>query len=101
MALVATPQVRPAAPAEDAALLADPAEHWFWGTMRRFVPYYRAALLAALLSNVLMLVTGLSTSVVFDKVIPNLAYVTLWWLAAGCVLALDVDVPGLPVNVFG
>jgi ATP-binding cassette subfamily C protein LapB len=56
--------------------------------MRRFVPYYRSALLAAMLSNILMLVTGLVTSVIYDKVIPHQAYVTLWSLAAGAGLAL-------------
>lgn len=91
LALVATPQVRHAAPAEDAALLADPAAHWFWGTLRRFLPYYRSALLAAMLSNVLMLATGLVTSVIYDKVIPNQAFVTLWWLASGAALALVFD----------
>jgi ATP-binding cassette subfamily C protein LapB len=40
-------------------------------------------LLAALLSNVLMLATGLVTSVIYDKVIPHKAWVTLWALAAG------------------
>ena len=89
-ALVATPRiVTPAAKEE--ALLADPSEHWFWGTLRRFTPYYRSALLAALLSNVLMLVTGLATSVIYDKVIPHQAFVTLWWLALGAGLALAFD----------
>jgi hypothetical protein len=39
--------------------------------VRRFIPYYRSALLAALLSNSLMLVTGMVTSVIYDKVIPT------------------------------
>lgn len=91
MALVATPLVTAKESVHDAALLHDPATHWFWGTMRRFVPYYRAALLAALLSNVLMLVTGLVTSVIYDKVIPHQAYVTLWALAAGAAVALVFD----------
>lgn len=93
VALVATP--RPQAHAGttegDARLLADPKQHWLWGTIRRFVPYYRSALLAALLSNVLMLVTGLVTSVIFDKVIPHQAFVTLWALAIGGALALVFD----------
>jgi ATP-binding cassette subfamily C protein LapB len=59
----------------------DPGSHWLWGTVRRFIPYYRSALLAALLSNILMLVTGLVTSVIYDKVIPHQAFVTLWALA--------------------
>ena len=55
------------------------------------MPYYRSALLAALLSNVLMLVTGLVTSAVFDKVIPHQAWVTLWTLAAAGGLAVVFD----------
>ena len=35
-------------------------------------------MLAALLSNVLMLATGIFTSTVFDKVIPHNALATLW-----------------------
>ena len=88
-ALVAAPRLEP--PAAEAPLLADPSEHWFWGTLRRFTPYYRSALLAALLSNVLMLATGLATSVIYDKVIPHQAFVTLWWLALGAGLALAFD----------
>jgi len=91
-ALVTTPLLsnRPAHGA-DAALVREPGSHWLWGTMRRFLPYYRSALLAALLSNVLMLVTGLVTSVIYDKVIPHQAYSTLWALALGGGLALAFD----------
>ncbi len=76
---------------QDATLMRNPGSHWLWGTVRRFVPYYRGALLAAMLSNVLMLVTALSTSVIYDKVIPHQAYVTLWALAAASGLALAFD----------
>jgi ATP-binding cassette, subfamily C, bacterial LapB len=86
--IVATPLPLPSA---DPDLPRDPHSHWLWGTLRRFVPYYRSALLAALLSNVLMLVTGLATSVVFDKVIPHQALVTLWTLAAAAGMALVFD----------
>ncbi len=92
IALVATPQLQTTSGnSEDAALLRDPAQHWLWGTLGRFVPYYRAALLAALLSNLLMLVSGLVTSVVFDKVIPHQAFVTLWALGSAALLALAFD----------
>ena len=96
VALVATPQARAAplarnATAEETDAVFDPASHWLWGTMRRFIPYYRSALLAALLSNTLMLVTGTVTSVVYDKVIPHQAFVTLWALAAAGALALVFD----------
>ena len=90
-ALVTTPRAASSHAPQDAELMRDPADHWLWGTMRRFVPYYRSALLAAMLSNILMLVTGLVTSVIYDKVIPHQAYVTLWSLAAGAGLALGFD----------
>ncbi|MFG6489473.1 type I secretion system permease/ATPase [Roseateles sp. BYS78W] len=67
------------------------ASHWLWGTLKRFTPYYRASMLAALLSNVLMLVSGLVTSVIYDKVIPHQAMVTLWTLAVGAGVALMFD----------
>lgn len=75
----------------EAELLQANESHWLWGTIRRFVPYYRSAMMAALLSNVLMLVSGLVTSVIYDKVIPHQAFVTLWTLAAGAALALMFD----------
>jgi ATP-binding cassette subfamily C protein LapB len=91
VALVATPQAQPTTgPSVDPQLI-DPARHWFWGTMRRFMPYYRSAMLAALLSNVLMLVTGVVTAVVYDKVIPNQAYVTLWALASAAGISIVFD----------
>jgi ATP-binding cassette subfamily C protein LapB len=100
IALVATPKVRISAPHEDSPLLADPSQHWLWGTLVRFVPYYRSALMAALLSNVLMLVTGLATSVIYDKVIPHQAFVTLWTLAAASGLALLFDLTSRQLRAY-
>ncbi|HET7866604.1 MAG TPA: type I secretion system permease/ATPase, partial [Burkholderiaceae bacterium] len=92
LALVASPKPQQAAgPPHTHEALRDPGSHWLWGTLRRFIPYYRASLLAALLSNVLMLGTGLVTSVVYDKVIPHQAFVTLWALATGAFIALAFD----------
>lgn len=92
-AIAAAPEVEaaptPIAPEERG--LRDPESHWLWGTLRRFMPYYRAGLVAALLSNVLMIAIGLVTSVVFDRVIPHQAMVTLWALAAGAAVAQVFD----------
>jgi len=90
-AFVATPQVEGPAGGQDDELLRDPNSHWLWGTLRRFFPYYRSAMLAAMMSNVLMLVSGLVMSVVYDKVIPHQAMVTLWALATGAGIALLFD----------
>ena len=105
VALVATPKPAPAgrsgsASADAAAALRDPGSHWLWGTVRRFIPYYRSALLAALLSNTLMLVTGMVTSVIYDKVIPHKAFVTLWALAAAGGLALVFDLAARQLRAY-
>ena len=89
--LVATPQVQQQAAQRGAEVIRDTGKHWLWGTLRRFIPYYRSAMLAALLSNVLMLGISMVTSVVFDKVIPRQAFVTLWTLAIGGFTALAFD----------
>ncbi len=104
-ALVATPGAQTAPPPssatkEEAAALIGSSGHWLWGTMRRFIPYYRSALLAALLSNLLMLVTGLVTSVVYDKVIPHQAFATLWALAAAGGLALVFDLTARQLRAY-
>ncbi len=88
-ALVVTPKVQE--PEHDDDLPVDTDKHWLWGTLKRFAPYYRSAMLAALLSNVLMLVIGLFSSVVFDRVIPHKALVTLWSLALGVGVAIVFD----------
>ena len=91
-AFVASPKpIAPSSKEHEALTLIDPNSHWLWGTLRRFTPYYRSALLAAMLSNVLMLASGLVTSVIFDKVIPHQAFVTLWALATGGMIALVFD----------
>ncbi|MEY4766260.1 MAG: hypothetical protein RI907_2933 [Pseudomonadota bacterium] len=65
--------------------------HWLWGALVRYLPYYRSAMLAALLSNVLMMATGLFTSVVYDKVIPHKAMETMWALGVGALIAIAFD----------
>jgi ATP-binding cassette, subfamily C, bacterial LapB len=91
--LMASPRLGATATSQRSVMddLMVPGRHWLWGTLRRFTPYYRGAMLAALLSNVLMLFIGLFTSVVYDRVIPHQAFVTLWSLAAGAGLAIVFD----------
>jgi ATP-binding cassette subfamily C protein LapB len=69
----------------------DPSNHWLWGVLRRFLPYYRSTMLAALLSNSLMLVSGLIMAIIFDKVIPHQAFTTLWALATAGLIAVAFD----------
>lgn len=91
--LLVSPREAPRAHARHHPTIAlDATDHWLWGTLKRFMPYYRGAMLAALLSNVLMLGTGMVTSVIYDKVIPHQdAVATLWTLIIGGLLAVGFD----------
>ncbi|WP_300055336.1 type I secretion system permease/ATPase [uncultured Roseobacter sp.] len=64
---------------------------WFWGPVRANWANWLQVLIAALLLNVMSLALPLFVMNVYDKVIPNLAYVTLWTLAVGVGIALLLD----------
>ncbi|WP_409319250.1 type I secretion system permease/ATPase [Pseudomonas sp. KCJK9016] len=68
--------------------LARPAGHWLLSTLWRYRRYYRSAAIGAVLINVLALASIFFTMNVYDRVVPNQAYVTLWSLAIGVVLAM-------------
>ena len=65
--------------------------HWFWSVIGESRPLYRDVLIAALLANVFALGVPLFTMNVYDRVVPNLAFDTLWVLAVGLVLVLVAD----------
>ncbi|WP_299968945.1 type I secretion system permease/ATPase [uncultured Roseobacter sp.] len=67
------------------------AAHWFWGPVRSNWANWGQILLAALLLNLMSLALPLFVMNVYDKVIPNNAYVTLWTLAIGVGIALALD----------
>ncbi len=58
-------------------------KHWFWGTLAAHWRIYRDVLLASFLINVFGLVGPFFTLNVYDRVIPNAAFDTLWVLASG------------------
>jgi ATP-binding cassette, subfamily C, bacterial LapB len=65
--------------------------HWFWGTMWRFRGYYMEVAFATVLINVLALAGTFFTMNVYDRVVPNLAFVTLWTLASGVAIAMTFE----------
>lgn len=65
--------------------------HWFWSVIAESFPLYRDVLLAALLANVFSLGMPLFFRVVYDRVVPNLAFETLWVLSTGLLLVLLAD----------
>jgi len=84
--LFVTPEDRRAGDGPDA-----PAGHWFWRPMRANRGAWAQVVIAALAINVLGLALPIFVMNVYDKVIPNLAFVTLWTLAAGVGIAVVLD----------
>jgi ATP-binding cassette subfamily C protein LapB len=68
------------------------ARHWFWGTLAENLPLYRDVLLAAFMLGLFALALPLFIRNVYDRVVPNHAFETLWVLAAGVVVVLIADV---------
>ncbi|MBE2897016.1 type I secretion system permease/ATPase [Pasteurellaceae bacterium HPA106] len=61
---------------------------WFFRIIWRFKKYYYQVILATFLINTLALVSSLYVMNVYDRVIPNQAYETLWVLSIGVFLAI-------------
>lgn len=74
--------------------LSPPTTSWFWGTLWRFRSYYTNTIFAAVLVNVLALAGTFFTMNVYDRVVPNQAYVTLWSLAIGVLVAMLFEFAG-------
>ncbi|WP_298067888.1 type I secretion system permease/ATPase [uncultured Mailhella sp.] len=64
---------------------------WFWSVLRFYMPIYRHVALASVVVNTIAVASSLFVMNVYDRVIPNNAYETLWVLAAGVTLAYLFD----------
>ncbi|MDB1144710.1 MAG: type I secretion system permease/ATPase [Alcaligenaceae bacterium] len=64
---------------------------WFLKVVWRFKKYYYQVFLASFLINFLALVSSLYVMNVYDRVIPNKAYSTLWVLSIGVILAISFE----------
>ncbi len=77
--------VRPIARSDDRAgpAVIDTTRDWFWGTLKENLRLYQEVIVAAVMINLFALASPLFIMNVYDRVIPNSAYATLWVLAAG------------------
>ncbi len=57
--------------------------NWFWDTVKQAWPIYSEVLAASLLINIFALAIPLFTMNVYDRVVPNQTFGTLWVLVAG------------------
>ncbi|WP_137823316.1 type I secretion system permease/ATPase [Pseudomonas sp. D(2018)] len=82
--------VKPSAQVDARAGVETPrsAGHWLFSTLWHYRRYYRSAAIATVLVNVLALASIFFTMNVYDRVVPNQAYVTLWSLAIGVGIAM-------------
>ncbi|MDV6251898.1 type I secretion system permease/ATPase [Vibrio sp. EA2] len=65
--------------------------HWFWSTLWQSKRIYRDVFIASLLINIFAIAAPMFTRLVYDKVIPNLAFETLWVLASGVFVVFLFD----------
>ena len=66
-------------------------DHWFWSAMAEHKTLYRDVLFASFFVNLLALVLPIFTMNVYDRVVPNTAFETLWVLTIGVLVALIAD----------
>ncbi|MYM59234.1 type I secretion system permease/ATPase [Vibrio sp. OCN044] len=57
--------------------------HWFWSTLWQSKNIYRDVFIASIMINLFAIAAPMFTRLVYDKVVPNLAFETLWVLASG------------------
>lgn len=69
----------------------DNGHNWFWGALWRHRKAYRDVIVATTIVNIIAALSPLFTMNVYDRVVPNKAYSTLWVLALGVSLAYIFD----------
>lgn len=85
--------VRPIARADDRAGPApiNNARAWFWDAFSRHGNLYGEVVLAAVMINLFGVVSSLYIMTVYDRVVPNNAYETLWALTIGVTIVYIFD----------
>jgi len=66
-------------------------EHWLWQKIKNTSSIYRDVIIASVMINIFALVSPLFVMNIYDKVVPNLAFESLWVLAIGAGIAYIFD----------
>lgn len=85
--------VRPIARADERAgpAVIDTARDWFWGALKSNLRTYQEVAVASVMINLFALVSSLYIMNVYDRVVPNAAYETLWALSLGVTIVYVFD----------
>ncbi len=65
--------------------------HWFWSTLYQSRKIYRDVFVASILINIFAVGAPLFSRLVYDKIVPNLAYDSLWVLSIGVFVIFIFD----------
>ncbi|WP_257275923.1 type I secretion system permease/ATPase [Endozoicomonas sp. SESOKO4] len=66
-------------------------KHWFWDTLRLSFPIYRDVLIASVVINLFVLSTPFYVRNIYDRVVPNSAFDTLWAFSIGIAIIFSFD----------
>lgn len=85
--------VRPVARTDERAGPAeiDNARDWFWGALKDNIRTYQEVVVASFLINCFAVVSSLYVMNVYDRVVPNNAFDTLWVLSVGVTIIYVFD----------
>ena len=85
--------VRPIARSDDRAGPAeiDTARSWFWSVFKKRRILYVEVIIAAIMINIFGIFSSLFVMTVYDKVVPNSAFETLWALTFGICMVYSTD----------
>jgi len=65
--------------------------NWFWGTLLQFWPIYSQVIITSIFINLFTLASTVFVMAVYDRVVPNNAISTLWFLALGVLIVFIFD----------
>ena len=83
------------APRTDPTSPSDSSAHsrldWFWGALWKYRSFYFESMVATVVANILTLASVFFTMNVYDRVVPSQAFMSLWTLAIGTVVAILLE----------
>ena len=69
----------------------DNAKDWFWSALRKNKVIYSEVIIAAIMINIFGIAGSIFIMNVYDRVVPNSAFDTMWVLAAGILIVYIFD----------